>query len=373
MSHKIKILHCLETVGSGGVEQRRLSLAKYLDSAIYEQAIVCSKIKDSLKEKFASQGIVVFVIGELKHPFNLAYFRRLLKVVREFKPDIIHGAVFEGVISAVVGGVFSAVKAIVIEETSEPANRSWRGHFFLKILSKFSNKVIATSPAVYQYLVEKIGIQKDKAVLVLNGVEPLPEPEAAETTRVKTELKLADQDFIIGTAGRLLDDHKRFSDAIQALALLQKDIPQARLLIVGGGKDHDALVSLAASLAITDKVIFVGHQTDLRPFYSAMDIFLLPSQREGFGMVVVEAMFMGLPVIASDVGGLPSIVQNGETGFLVKPLNPAEISEKIKSLYANKPLRTRMGEAGKARAYKVFHAQRYVQDVEAVYKEVLSV
>src|SRR5690606_17299954 len=111
---EIRVLHCLETIGSGGVEQRRLMVAKNLDKKVYKQYVVCSKAKEVLKTTFENENVTVFQIGPLRHLFNLSYYKKLFQVVRQVKPDIIHGAVFEGVISATIAGFFKRVPIIII-------------------------------------------------------------------------------------------------------------------------------------------------------------------------------------------------------------------------------------------------------------------
>jgi L-malate glycosyltransferase len=365
-------LHCLETVGSGGVEQRRLSLGKYLDKEKFEQYLVCSKIKPELREKFANLKIKCFAIGEMRHLFNSSYFVRLIKVVRSVKPDIIHGAVFEGVTSAVVAGLICRIKIIIIEETSEPINRTWRGNLLFKVLALFSQTIIATSPAVYSYLTDFLKLSKSKVRLIMNGVDPKSMPDNADVFRLRQDLALAENDFVIGSVGRMIDRVKQFSLLIKAFKIFSESAKDVKLLLVGDGPDRLFLEQLAVDLQMQDNIIFVGYQSDTQIFYELMDIFALVSSTEGFGIAAVEAMFTGLPVISSNVGGLPSIVVHEETGFIIDPISPQVVSRGIGDLYKNRALCKRMGEAGKARAYKVFHAQRYAQDVESVYKEVLS-
>src|SRR4051812_48704257 len=120
---KIKVLHCLETIGTGGVEQRRLSLAKYLPHEKYEQYLICSKVLASFDKRLEENKTKVFAIGELKSLLNLGYYWRLIKIVWEVKPTIIHGAVFEGVISAVIAGTLLRIPIVILEETSDPQNR----------------------------------------------------------------------------------------------------------------------------------------------------------------------------------------------------------------------------------------------------------
>ena len=140
--NKIRVLHCLESISSGGVEQRRLMLAKYLDSKKYKQAIVCTQALGVIPSQLKEAGCEVYPVGVLSHSFDIKAHINLIKVIREFKPHIIHGAVFEGVTMAAIGGTLSRVPIIIAEETSIPTNRSKKATLFLKYLSLLCDKVV---------------------------------------------------------------------------------------------------------------------------------------------------------------------------------------------------------------------------------------
>jgi L-malate glycosyltransferase len=296
----------------------------------------------------------------------------LIKVVRKVKPTIIHGAVFEGVISAAFAGTLLRIPIVILEETSDPQNRSWRGHILLRFLSLFGDRVVAISPSVNDYLKETAKIPHDKLTLINNGVDP-PTPADPEKVRItRQHLGLKETDFVIGSVGRLRDFHKRFSDLIKALAVLRKESLDFKLLILGNGQDKQALADLATELGVRDDVIFAGFQQDTTLYYSCMDVFSLASHMEGFGLVVVEAMFFHLPVVVTAVGGMKDIVIDKETGFLVEKHSPELLAKALLQLYADPALQKQMGERGYERAMKEYSAQAYSQKVEALYDGILK-
>lgn len=369
---KIRVLHCLQDIGSGGVEQRRLALAKHLDPDKYQQAIICTQAYGGIPEQLEDVGCKVHPVGLLKHPFDFMVHLNVLKVIKEFKPHIIHGAVFEGVTMAAICGSLSRVPIIIGEETSDPKNRSWKGNLLLKGLSMLTHKMVGVSSATCDYLINKININDGKVVLINNGVEVTSESSREVINEIYEELKIQPDNFVIGFVGRLFDDCKRVSDLISAFSIIVEKYPKSRLLIVGDGPDKKTLNSLALSLNISDKVIFVGYQSDTRKFYDIMNVFVLPSATESFGLVLVEAMFAKLPVVASRVGGIPYIVSEGETGFLFEPKNVKELSERL--LYIiNNPLESfNMGVEGYKVAIDKFSAERYCNDVNRLYQKLLS-
>jgi glycosyltransferase involved in cell wall biosynthesis len=366
---KVRVLHCLETIGSGGVEQRRLLMAKHLDSARYEQHVVCSYVINEFNLRFEEQGVPVSAIRGLHNLFNFPYYFRLFKVIRQYKPHIIHGAVFEGVISAVVGGLFCRVPVIIIEETSDPQNRSWRGTFLMKIFSILADNIVGISPSVVGYLRDKVHIKKSKLRLINNGVSVPVLPASHELQNLKKALGISESDFVIGSIGRLLDSHKRFSDVIKAVAILVKTLSDIKLVIVGDGKDKDMLIRMVHDVGLQNNVVFAGHQKDTRSYYAIMDVFCLASHMEGFGLVVVEAMFFKLPVVVTAVGGMKNIVLDGQTGLLVEKYSPESLAAAIKLLHDNPDMRGKMGMNGYQRAMDEYSAEVYVRKVDTLYKE----
>lgn len=369
---KIRVLHCLETVGSGGVEQRRLSLVRHLDPARYEQHLVCTKAVGGLPQQLEKAGCVIHEVGEFNGIFDRRPYKATLDVVRNFRPHIIHGAVYEGVAQAAVAGRLGRVPVIIGEETSDPENRRWKGHLLYRGLAGLCHHMVGVSPAVVQYLERTIRVPAGKVTLINNGVAEKPPAGQAELTGLRDQFGLPEDSFVIGTVGRLFDDHKRVSDLIRGLSLMLSVRPDARLLIVGSGPDEAALQELAHQLGVSERVVFAGYQADTQPFYQLMNVFALASAHEAFGLVLVEAMFAQLPVVATRVGGIPGVVKEGDTGYLVEPCQPQELARVILGLADDAPMRRSMGDKGRERALKHFSAERYVSDVDKLYQRLLS-
>jgi len=369
---KIRILHCLETVGSGGVEQRRLTLARQLDSARYKQALVCTKAVGALPARFAEAGCPLHAVGVFRGVLDREPYRQALRVVREFRPHIIHGAVFEGVSLATILGRLARVPVIIGEETSDPINRRWRGHLLLRLLGALSHQMVAVSPAVEQYLLGRLHLPRSKVTLINNGVAEMAPPDENQIRALREQFELAPEHFVIGTVGRLLDRHKRVSDLIRALAVLLPACPEARLLIVGRGPDEGMLRELAGQLGVAAQVRFAGYQADPQPCYALMDVFALASAMEAFGLVLVEAMQAALPVVATRVGGIPGVVDEGASGLLVPPGLPSALAEAILALRRDPARRQAMGRAGQRLAAANFGAERYVRDVDHLYQRLAA-
>ena len=202
----IRVLHIVDTIMSGGVERRRLSMAKLLDSKQFELKIICTNAVGPFPEEFAQYGVEIIEIGDLISFVNIKQHKKVMKVIDDFKPHIIHGAVFEGVTLASINGFFKRVPIIILEETSDPIYRNWKAHLLMKLLTFPADKVIGVSPASTKYLTDKLKVSKTKALLINNGVV-LPEQVSQEEIRLlKQELSIKESEIVIGTVGRMLSD-----------------------------------------------------------------------------------------------------------------------------------------------------------------------
>lgn len=371
---KIKILHIQESVSFGGVERRRLSLAKNLDNNIFQQKLICTTHRGALIEDIRSHGVEVYEIGKLNSPFNWAQHKKVQKIIDDYKPDIIHGAVFEGVTMAVVNGWIKKVPIIIIEETSDPKNRTWKGHFLMKIFSKIANRVVGVSQSVTdEYLKEKLGISDRKVVLINNGVALPTDVSDDEIIQLQKQWNVKPDDFVIGSTGRMLDDeHKRFSDLINAFASFAKTKNNVKLLLVGDGPVKAVYEKQVIDLGLADKVIFTGYQSNVTMFYKMMTVFALASSREAFGLVLAEAMLNKLPIVATKVGGMKYIVEDNKTGFLVPAYNTAEISQKFEILFNDVKLREEFGSNGFKKALCEFTEENYTKKVETLYLQLIK-
>lgn len=369
MKEKIRVLHVLSTVTGGGVERRRLSLAKHMDKDIFEMKLIGTHKSGFIAEHIEENGMEIFEVGDFNGPFHWEKHKKVQQIIDAFKPDIIHGAVYEGVTMAAVNGFIKKVPIIILEETSDPQNRSKKASFLLRIFSWVADAFIAIAPNVADYLIKTAKVSARKVITINNGVEIPRKVEQNEVIKLKSNYGIKDTDFVIGFVGRLFNDHKKVTDIFEAVK--QLDIPKIKVLIVGSGRDEEMMRDTVKKLGIANQVIFAGYQFDTAPFYKLMDLFCISSSREGFGLVAAEAMFHHLPVLATKVGGLQNVVKDGETGVLVPPNTPVKLAEKIQYFYENPEAAETMGEAGYLRAMQNYTEERYAKEVVNLYNELL--
>ena len=367
----IRVLHIMSTVTGGGVERRRLSLAKAFKGTGFQMKLIGTFKSGNIAEQIEENDVEIIEIGDFKGPFHWSKHKKVQKIIDDFKPHIIHGAVFEGVTMAAINGFIKRVPIVIIEETSDPQNRSWKANLLMKLFSVVSHKAVAISPNAANYLVKIAKISPKKVITINNGVEIPRQVSETEIQLAKEKYNILPDDFIVGTIGRLFNEVKRFTDIISAIALLPKN-SKIKLLIVGGGPDEELMRQKVEDLGATDQVIFTGYQFDTALYYQLMNVFCIASRREGFGLVAAEAMLHQLPVIATRVGGLQNVVVDEETGILIHPHQPQEIADAIKKLYDSTDLVKQYSHNGYNRALENYTEERYVNDVIKLYRELLK-
>ena len=246
--------------------------------------------------------------------------------------------------------------------------------FYWRYLHAFSTRIPCVSEAVAAQFPNRA-----KTCVLFDGLplEEYPRSPSNSRAEAKAHFQLG-AGPVVGCVGRIKFVNKGQEVLVQAAALLRQRGLCAKFLIVGapspGNAEHgERLRLLIRELGLEADVVMLGELADPRPAYAAMNIFVLPSaQPEGFGLVVLEAMAMGCPVVATAIGGPLSIVAEGETGFLVPPGDAVALADKLEVLLRDSALRERMAAAGRERLETKFSFANTVNELDTLYREVLN-
>ncbi|MBZ0091500.1 MAG: glycosyltransferase family 4 protein, partial [Sulfuricellaceae bacterium] len=234
----------------------------------------------------------------------------------------------------------------------------------IAVTNRIVRRIVCVSHGVADSLKSQ-GIAADKCVVVNNAIDGkqlLPPPAALPAA--------AGGRLVVGAVGSLIK-RKAVDHLLQAVARLGSG-PECQVLVVGEGPQQDALEQLAAGLGLGERVTFSGFQKQALPWIAAMDVFVLASAKEGLPRVILEAMLLGKPVIASRVIGSKELVLDGETGFLYDYGDVDALAGHLKRLLADERLREAMGAAGRQRVLNDYSIERYVAGVEKILAEAAS-
>src|SRR5262249_30377775 len=307
---------------------------------------------------------------------------RLAMLIRRERPQILHthtakaGTV--GRVAAVLAG--RARPPIVAHTFHGHVLRGYfgpvRSRFFLLLerwLARHTTTLIAVSPQVRDDLVALGVAAPEKFTVVRLGIE-LDERVGAEANgreETRRYLGIPPDRFAVGWVGRMTAV-KRTDDVLDGFKRLRARGVDATLCLVGDGPDRPGLEQHAHDLGIIRDTLFLGYQEDVGPLYAAFDALVLPSGNEGTPVSVIEALAAGTPVVATRVGGVPDVVRDGEDGFLVEPGESEAFAERLAELARDPALRERLGAAGRARVLPRYAVERLVEDVDRLYRALLS-
>lgn len=314
---------------------------------------------------------------------DLRAFTELVAVLRELRPDIVHThnpkpGVYGRVAARLLStpAIVNTVHGLYAVPDDPLAKRA--GVYTLeRVAASCSHAELVQNPEDLETLAA-IGVPREKLRLLGNGIDLTrfdPDRFTADTrAKVRDEIGVEPDDIVVGVVGRLVWE-KGYREVFASALALRRRLPNVRYVVIGptdpdkgdavGGSDIEEMCAHAG-------VIFLGARDDVDSLYTAMDVYLLASYREGFPRSAMEAAAMGLPIVATDIRGCRQVVDDGRTGFLVAPHDGVAIAEAVATLAARAESRSVMGANGRARARQEFDQQRVIDITLDTYDRLLA-
>ncbi len=376
----VRIAYIMASDVRAGVEEHVLSLVARLNRQKFEPFVVAPP---RLIEAFGKDltdldaTVLPLSVGGLMDVKNRLIFRRFL---RENKIDIVNTHMFLASMKYTPVAFMSRVPVRL--ETSHGVDKwrldgGWlkRNSFIVdRWFAKMQTKILAVSHGCQKGLVEIKGIRPSKIVVVQNGrsLEAFdPRKSGDARLRLRKEHDISPDEFIFGVMARL-DSQKGHEFLFEAVAKIAERRRDFRVLLVGDGDRREQLQSMADRLAISDRLIFAGFQSDVVGYYATMDVKVLPSLYEGLPLCVIEAMAMEKPVIATEVDGTPEVVQNERNGLLVPPRDSAALAKAMEYALNHQEEISVMGLEGRRWVKERFSLERQIEETEALYERLLA-
>jgi len=361
----MNILYLTSHLDIGGVTSYILSLASGMKKRghnVYVASGAGGVLPSFLENDIFYLPIPIKTKQELSPKVFISLYK-LLKILKGKNIDIIHANTRVTQVLATLLNKFTGTRYI------STCHGFFKRRLSRRIFPCWGLKVIAISEAVKDHLLEDFAIKEEDIRLIHNGIDidkfKVQSPESK--AKKKKELGLTNGP-LVGIVGRLSSVKGHFY-LIEAMKNVLEKITDAQLLIVGDGKIKQDLVNLSRRLGIDKSVYFISSVADTAQVLSAMDLFVMPSLKEGLGLSLMEAMASGLSVIASDVGGIKSLVQDGHRGKLVHPADSAAISGAILDLLADKDKARALGENARRFIRDNFSQDKMILETEKLYSD----
>lgn len=235
-----------------------------------------------------------------------------------------------------------------------------------------ASRIICVSNFLKKYLISKTGMCLTKFITIYNGIDLSLFNFNAVKNDLRKQHGLSNDEFIVGIIGRMATRNgKGHFDLIHAMANQPKSTPW-KVLVVGKGNQKWRIQLEAFLKGVSKRMIFIGHQTDIPSVVSACDVLILPSKIETFGLVLAEAMALGKPALAYEVGGTPEAINTGVNGFLVPLSDASGMLSLVDNLYNNRELCNTLGQNGLQRVQTLFNSNIMVDQTIELYRSVLS-
>jgi len=370
------IAHIIHRLDVGGMENGVVNLINHLPLGAYRHAIICMTDYTDFSRRIQRQQVSLHALHK-REGKDLAVHKRLWRLLRQLKPDIVHTrnmATLEAQATAVLAGVRRRVHGEHGWDVGDLDGSGTKNQRLRRLFRPLVHHYIALSRHQLDYLRSTIGIEPQRLNPICNGVDIQRfRPRTADTVPPLPEGFAPPDTLVIGTVMRM-QPVKAPLDLVQAFIALRHhaSFPQLRLVMIGDGPLRSTVQQAVNQAGIAGQVWLPGARDDIPELLRGLDLFVLPSLAEGICNTVLEAMATGLPVIATQVGGNPDLIVNGETGSLVPPGQPLNLAQVIAAAVDDPPRRHAYGQAARQRAETEFSIATMVQRYDHLYRVLLA-
>lgn len=353
----LKVCHVSLTLKTGGLERILADLARHHSADRCEPTFLALREVGRFAEEIRSCGRPVAL---LQNQSRFGGLREMARYFRDERFDVVHTHNTYPHLYATLAARWAGVPVVVQTRHGQRAGHGWKSSLQYRWAAKWVDRIVAVSDDAARLCVTADGIPAHKVVRIWNGID-------------QSQFRFTGPcDELVAIAVARLSAEKDFPTLLRALSLVLPRVPGLKLKLVGDGPERSALEALAASLHLGDSVEFLGERRDVPALLSQAGFFVTSSLTEGISLTLLEAMAVGLPVVATDVGGNPEIVVEGETGRLAPAANPAALADAMVRLCEERQRWTTYGHAGCDRVAEHFEIHRMATDYEDLYQTLIE-
>jgi glycosyltransferase involved in cell wall biosynthesis len=365
MTHGLRVMHVVLSLAPGGTERLVVDLSRWTNGQV-PTSVCCLDEAGAWASELRDAAIPVTVLGR-QPGFHPTLGLRIAALAEQQRANVLHCHQYSPFVYGSIAGLRNPRLRIVFTEHGRLSDGppSTKRLVVNRTLGRRPNRVVAVSHELRRYMVEE-GFQASRVDVIHNGIDPGPEFTLEQRVRARVLLGLPDSALVIGTVARF-DPVKRLDVLVEATAVVTRILPQAHLVMIGGGPEASRLEAQVADRGLTNRVVFTGPRHDVRTLMPAFDVYVNTSASEGISLTLLEAMAASRPVIATGVGGTPEILVEG-TGVLVQPDDSRATAEVIVSVLRDPARGLSLGAAARSRVVEHFSFDRMARAYLAAYE-----
>ena len=366
---RVRVVYLAHAFMVGGAEEMVLNLVRHLPQR-FEPLVCCIHEAGPIGAEIARTGTPVTVLGlnpGLRRPWDVARIQRYLSDAR---PQIVHTFLLTASLYGRLAAMLARVPIVIGTEVNIYEHKRGSHAMAERLLMAGTDRVVVSAESVREFYIRQVHADPAKVEVIYNAVDWSQLQTTMTREAMRASLGLASAATVAGIIARLTEQkaHGCLFDALAATP----ELAGVQLLVVGDGELGAALRARTEALGLTSRVHFLGARRDLGNLLAAMDVFVLPSLWEGLPLSLVLAMGAGVPVVATNVAGIPEVVEEGRTGLLVPPADSAALGRALARLFGDASLRQRLGRDARAAVLPRFGVDGYVSSVTHLYDRLLS-
>lgn len=363
---KMRIVQITHDLAIGGLQRVVATLCTTADPSRFECSVLCLRKAGPLADELRAAGIAVTVLPNPGGTTDYQKYRKVAHYLRVNKVDAVHTHNTEPLLDGALGAALARIPTIVHTDHARSFPDKRRYMIAEYIVSHLLYRFVAVSNAAKHDLVRYERIPRRLLTTIPNGVDPRPYQQPVDNRKTRRRFGIPSRGEIVGVIGRLSPE-KAVADALDAFGCVLRELPDTHCIIVGEGPCEHSLRERARSLGIASRVHFLGGQSNIADIMHMLDIFLLCSVREGLPMALLEAMAGAKPTVATAVGGVPSAVDHGKTGLLVRAGDIDAMAAETARLLSSRRMRAAFGKAARLRFEQRFCARIMTSAYERLY------
>jgi glycosyltransferase involved in cell wall biosynthesis len=356
----VKVLHTEASLGFGGQERRTLRELEGLDPTRFRGVLLCQP--GSKLGRITEERKIPTIWLKMRSAYDPVAFFQILRLLKREHIDIIHAHSSRDAWLAGAAGKLLGIKVFRTRHLLTPIGGPY-------VYRRLTDRVLTVSEGVRQYLISA-GVPTGQIIAVPTGIDLKRfDPARTDLVDMRARFNIPRHAFVIGIIA-VLRKAKGHRFLLQGIKRLASEFPQIKLLIAGTGPQEQNISRLIQELGLENHVMMLGHQDDIPSLLKALDVFVLPAQEEALGTALVEATAMGVPVIATRIGGIPEVV--GEAGLLFESEDVEDLVNHLRTLIRSPALAARMRTQGMERARALYDENLMVRRIEKLYLETVG-